>query len=145
MGGNSAGETAPTYIGTVTSCGPLAPQPVTSVGTFTNSEWVVVVNAVPFVIAAEGGPTGATIQIGAPAPNPVARVASVPFSLENASSAKVSVYDLLGREVSVLADGEFAAGSHNATFDSSDLSAGTYVVRLIANGTVVSRTLSVAR
>jgi hypothetical protein len=144
MGGNSVGEDAPTYLGTLTSCGPLQPTPVTSLGSFANSQWVVVVNAVASS-ATEGGPAGATVQIGTPAPNPASRFSTVPFTLEAASDVRVAVYDVLGREVAVLAEGTYAPGAHDAHFAADALPAGAYVVRLVAGGTVVTRALTVAR
>jgi hypothetical protein len=45
---------------------------------------------------------------------------------------KLSVYDLLGREVAVLLNGRKEAGRHEETFDASGLSSGVYVCRLEA-------------
>ena len=97
------------------------------------------------VDAAEAGPAGATVAIGAAIPNPAATSARVPFSIEAASDVTMTVFDVLGRKVSTIAEGAYAAGSHDATLDASALSPGTYVVRLQAGATVVTRTLSIAR
>lgn len=43
---------------------------------------------------------------------------------------RVAVYDLLGREVAVLVDGNIPSGSHQVRFDASGLSSGLYFVRL---------------
>lgn len=96
-------------------------------------------------VATEAGPSGERVAIGSALPNPVTGVSRVPFTLEAASDAKMTVYDVLGREVATLADGTYVAGTHNVAFDSAALTSGSYVVRLVANGTVVTRTLSVAR
>ena len=43
---------------------------------------------------------------------------------------------MLGREVAVLADGHFAAGTHTALFDGAWFASGIYLVRLQAGGNV---------
>ena len=94
---------------------------------------------------AEGGPAGETITLGSARPNPVADAAKMPFTLEVASDVQVSVYDLLGRQVAQLADRSFGAGAHELSLDASDLSAGTYVVRLSTGATVVTQMVTVSR
>jgi len=44
----------------------------------------------------------------------------------------LTVYDMLGREVVVLADGMKEAGNYTATFDASRLASGIYFTRFIA-------------
>jgi cyclomaltodextrinase / maltogenic alpha-amylase / neopullulanase len=48
------------------------------------------------------------------------------------NNARIAVYDLLGREVAVIADGALGAGEHAFTFDAKGLSSGTYICRLTA-------------
>jgi subtilisin family serine protease len=67
------------------------------------------------------------------APNPFRGEASVGFALPEAAGVRLAVYDLLGREVAVLADGQMEAGRHRARFDGRGLPAGVYAVRLTAN------------
>ena len=97
------------------------------------------------ISSAEGGPAGASVAIGVAVPNPAATSARVPFTLEAGSDVTMTLYDVLGRQVSTIAQGTYAAGSHDATLNVSSLAPGTYVVRLEAGATVVTRTLSVAR
>lgn len=95
--------------------------------------------------ASEAGPAGASVSIGNAVPNPSTTSARVPFSLQQATDVQMSVYDVLGRQVATIADGARSAGNHEATLNVSDLAPGTYVVRLMAGPTVVTRTISVAR
>jgi hypothetical protein len=44
----------------------------------------------------------------------------------------LKVYDVLGREVSTLADGMFEAGSYTVPADFSNLATGVYLYRLTA-------------
>ena len=78
-------------------------------------------------------------------PNPTAGRSTVRFTLRDASPVRLAVYDLLGREVAVLAEGVYAEGTHTARFDGSLLAAGLYVVRLDAGGTVEAQRLTLAR
>ncbi len=100
------------------------------------------------------GPRGATagedgaaavFALAAPAPNPARGQASLAFSLAEAGPARLSVVDLLGREVAVLAEGEQAAGRHTAAFDVSGLAPGVYVVRLSAGAQTAARRVVVVR
>ena len=95
--------------------------------------------------ATEAGPSGAVISIGALQPNPAVSSTRVPFSLESLSDVRLSIYDVLGREVAVVAEGTFGAGDHTAHVDASALSAGTYIARLTSEQAVVSRTFTVVR
>jgi hypothetical protein len=64
-------------------------------------------------------------------PNPFNPSTVIPFALPERSKVTLSVIDLLGRQVSILADGtEYAAGYHGIRLDASSLASGTYIVRL---------------
>ena len=64
-------------------------------------------------------------------PNPFEQNATVRFSVEEAQRVTVTVYDALGREVSVLYADEVAAGQEEfVAFDAAGLPAGVYTVRL---------------
>ena len=115
----------------------LAAQAVVSFGT---DEWVAVAPgedvadafaALEAAPASEGVVTlpGGT-ALGAAYPNPFNPTATVPFHIAQAGAVRLSVYDVLGREVARLADGRVEAGRHTAVFDASRLPSGTYFVRL---------------
>ncbi len=76
--------------------------------------------------------------LGAPYPNPSHGAAVVPLVLAEASDVEVSVYDVLGRRVAVLAEGRYEAGSHRLAVDASSLPAGMYVIRAAVDGARVS-------
>jgi hypothetical protein len=96
-------------------------------------------------VASAGGPGSGALALATAAPNPVADRAAIAFEVREAADVRLAVYDALGREVAVLADGPFAAGQYEAAFDASRLSAGTYVVRLQAAGEVLTSRVAVAR
>ena len=63
-------------------------------------------------------------------PNPFNSVTVIEFDLPERSHVSLVVYDILGRRVKVLLDGEVEAGTHRVTFDSSDLPSGVYLYQL---------------
>jgi hypothetical protein len=54
---------------------------------------------------------------------------------------KISVYDILGRQIAVLADGMYPAGTHSVRFEASNLPSGLYLYRLEGGGTILARTM----
>jgi hypothetical protein len=80
--------------------------------------------------------------------NPFRLGTSVSLAMPEPGAARVSVYDVQGRLVRTLSDGEFAAGVHRIAWDGQDgsgrsVGAGVYLVRLEANAE--SRTLKLVR
>ena len=59
-------------------------------------------------------------------PNPFNASTTIRFTLPQASNVRAVVYDVLGREVAVLADRQFAEGSHTTQVDGSAWSSGLY-------------------
>lgn len=51
------------------------------------------------------------------------------------------MYDLSGREIAILADQSFSAGSHQLAFDGVGLSSGTYILRLQAGNEIRTQTI----
>ncbi len=78
-------------------------------------------------------------------PNPVARQATVTLALAAASEAVVAVFDVLGRRVAVLHDGETAPGVQRFGFEATRLPAGVYLVRAEVGGQVLSERVTVVR
>ena len=78
-------------------------------------------------------------------PNPARGGAAATFALEAEAEVRVAVYDVLGREVAVLAEGPYPAGAHRVALDAGALPAGAYVVRLVAGGAVQAARLTVVR
>ncbi|MFV1883419.1 MAG: T9SS type A sorting domain-containing protein [Balneola sp.] len=73
-------------------------------------------------------------------PNPFNPSTNIEFRLGNSSQVTLKVFDLLGREVATLIDGElYNKGSHQARFDASALASGIYLYRLEAEGFVQTR------
>jgi hypothetical protein len=78
-------------------------------------------------------------------PNPFNPGTTIKYELPKASTAYLCVYDMLGREVSVLVDERKEAGIHEARFDGSNLASGVYLYRLTAGNFVQTRKLLLVR
>jgi len=63
-------------------------------------------------------------------PNPFNPSTVIRYYVPTAGIARLAVYDLLGHEVAVLANGHHAPGSHEAYFNAAGLSSGVFVCRL---------------
>lgn len=63
-------------------------------------------------------------------PNPFNPVTTITFDLPESAAVQLVVFDILGREVAVLARGHMEAGRHRVRFDAGSLPSGTYIYRL---------------
>ena len=78
-------------------------------------------------------------------PNPVRDVATVQLSLPEPGPARLSLLDVLGREILVVLDGPVGAGTHEVPLDASALPPGLYVWRLVTSDQTQSGRLTVLR
>jgi hypothetical protein len=65
-------------------------------------------------------------------PNPFNPTTIITFSIPGKSYVRLSVFDILGREVLVLVDGSVEAGEHEVSVDAGKLSGGVYYYRMQA-------------
>jgi hypothetical protein len=79
------------------------------------------------------------------APNPFRTETRIAFVLERPAAVTLVVYDLLGREVRRLVDGDVSAGPRELIFSAAGLPSGTYLYRLQAGGQVQSRAMILVR
>ena len=78
-------------------------------------------------------------------PNPFNPTSRIDYQLPEASHVRLSVFDLLGREVAVLVNESMNAGSHFVNIDASNLSSGVYIYRLQAGGQVITRKMTLVK
>ncbi|MCZ7557795.1 MAG: T9SS type A sorting domain-containing protein [Bacteroidia bacterium] len=78
-------------------------------------------------------------------PNPFTTETMLTYELGNARTIRLSVHDMLGREVAVLAEGWRVAGRHTVVFRAQDLPSGMFFARLQAGGSVETKMLLRAR
>ena len=60
-------------------------------------------------------------------PNPFNPSTTIEFSLDHAQTITLTIHDMLGRQVRVLADGAQPAGRYSVSFDGAGLASGTYL------------------
>ncbi|MCC6396678.1 MAG: PQQ-dependent sugar dehydrogenase [Bacteroidetes bacterium] len=78
-------------------------------------------------------------------PNPFNPSTTIMFEVAGAGPVRVSVHDVLGREVEVLVDGFRPAGRHSVAFDGSRVASGVYYYRLQTTRGSQSRPLVLTR
>jgi len=67
-------------------------------------------------------------------PNPFNPATMIRYQIAERGFVSLKVYDVLGREVATLVNGEKSAGSYSVRWDASSLASGTYFYRLEKNG-----------
>jgi carboxypeptidase T len=78
-------------------------------------------------------------------PNPFNPNTTFSYALPRSSMVRLTVYDMLGREVAVLVHDRKEAGVHEVKFDASGLASGVYLYRIHAGDFVQSRKLLLLR
>ena len=78
------------------------------------------------------------------APNPALTDATISFNLRQKQKARISIYDIAGRLVKILADAELQAGTHKLSWDAKDnkgnnVAAGIYILRVSTKGYDVTK------
>lgn len=78
-------------------------------------------------------------------PNPFNPTTVISGQLSADSRLRLVVYDVLGRQVAVLADGRFPAGKYSFTFDGTRLASGVYFYRLDAGNYTATRKMTIVK
>ncbi|MBT7618052.1 MAG: T9SS type A sorting domain-containing protein [Calditrichaeota bacterium] len=67
-------------------------------------------------------------------PNPFNSSSLITYNLKDVRQIKIAIYDLQGREVTLLHDGQQSAGIHTVTWKATGQSSGVYICKLEAGG-----------
>ena len=86
----------------------------------------------------------ARFELAAPYPNPSREWTSLSFDLPKADRIELAAYDVLGREVARLADGDYTPGRHTLRWR-TNLAPGLYFIRLRAGALSKTHRLVVVR
>ena len=78
-------------------------------------------------------------------PNPFNPSTVISYQLPVNSLVSLKVFDMLGREVSVLVDGMQSAGLHMVEFNASNIPSGIYIYRLEAGNTSLTRRMTLLK
>ena len=83
-----------------------------------------------------------TIALEQNYPNPFNPSTTIEFKVDQAQRVRLSVFDLLGREVAVLIDGVQAAGTYRTSFDARNMASGLYLYQLqTETGSTLTKTM----
>jgi hypothetical protein len=97
-----------------------------------NAQWIVsTVIGIPTAVPSK-------LDITA-APNPIVREWKLVLTLPEAANVNVRMFDILGKEVALLANGRFAAGKQSFSLSAASLPDGRYYVQAIINGKTLTR------
>jgi len=72
-------------------------------------------------------------------PNPFNQSTIIQFTLPEASQVQLSVHDVLGREIALLANSIYPSGIHSLRWDAEELPSGIYVVRMTVDDNRISK------
>ena len=78
-------------------------------------------------------------------PNPFNPVTSIEYELDKQLPVSLRVYNLAGREVATLVNGEKNAGRYRVEFDASNLASGVYIYRLSTPTGVLSQSMTIVK
>jgi hypothetical protein len=78
-------------------------------------------------------------------PNPFNPVTTINFQLSAVSQTKLSIFDLIGREVDVLVNEMKEAGTYSVQWDASRFSSGVYFMELQSGGVTTLRKMLLLR
>jgi photosystem II stability/assembly factor-like uncharacterized protein len=78
-------------------------------------------------------------------PNPFNPQTTITFDLPEGAHVRLCVFDVLGREVAILADEHRAAGGHSVQFEAHGLTSGVYFYRLELGVTSTIRKMTLAK
>ena len=112
---------------------------------------VIAVSIVPVATSSEPQPElPSTVTLYQNYPNPFNPTTQISFALPDAGEATLVVYDVLGRQVAELFDGQLPSGRHSFTWDARNaggvaVASGTYIYRLVSKSKVVARTMVLLR
>lgn len=92
-----------------------------------------------------GGTIPNTIQLSQNYPNPFNPTTTITYSLPSRQHIRLALYDMLGRELTVLVDELEERGVHIQRWNASGFASGAYFCRLRAEGKIITRKLLLIR
>jgi hypothetical protein len=78
-------------------------------------------------------------------PNPFNAKTNISFSLAEAGNVSLNVYDITGRLVTTLVDGQMDAGQHVVAWDGSSVSSGVYFYKLTAGDYSATKSMNLLK
>ncbi|MCB0718608.1 MAG: T9SS type A sorting domain-containing protein [Bacteroidetes bacterium] len=85
------------------------------------------------------------IDSGSVFPNPFRSTATIRYPVAAEGHVRLTVHDLLGREVARVVDDYETVGWHDATFEADGLAPGLYLYRISVPGRTITSTMTIVR
>jgi hypothetical protein len=86
----------------------------------------------PVGVARDGDGAPSTFSLSQNYPNPFNPATTITFALPEASTVRLTVYDLIGREVAALVNDQLAPGYYRCTWNASRMPSGVYLYRMVS-------------
>jgi hypothetical protein len=103
-------------------------------------------SAVPPLLGIEEGDlTPKSFTLAQNYPNPFNARTNIDFELTRGGHVLLSVFDITGAKVATLVNGNFEAGKHQVNWDAENLSSGVYYYTLKANGSDMTRKMTLLK
>jgi hypothetical protein len=96
-------------------------------------------------LAADNAPVADGFNLSQNFPNPFNPTTTISFNLPVSGMTKLTVYNLLGKEVATVFNGFLNAGTHSMNFNAAGLTSGTYLYRLEAGSHNAARTMTLLK
>ncbi len=110
----------------------------TATGEFEITE-AVAASSNGYIDVGYGSPLPESFQIGAAYPNPFNPAVNLDFSIPDQGMVNITVYDLMGREITTLMNQNLSTGSYQVTWDAADnVASGVYFIRVLMDNQEVS-------
>ena len=71
-------------------------------------------------------------------PNPVNNKTVFTLNLEKATATRLAIYDICGKEESIIVDSKLESGIHSYAFDAANYSSGVYLYTLVSDEEVLT-------
>ncbi len=113
-------------------------------GTGNSSRFTLIVDPQPADLDL-GPDTPEVLELAQNYPNPFNPSTVISYALPEQAQVRLAVYDMLGRTVAVLVDGQQVPGRYDVTWDASNHSSGVYVYRLDAGGLSITRKMTLVK
>lgn len=78
-------------------------------------------------------------------PNPFNPSTTIPYELNEDAEVKLTVWNMIGQKVATLVDGLVEAGSHEETWNASDMPSGIYIARFEVGSKVFTRKMTLIK
>ena len=102
-------------------------------------------NAIPVGVGEKKEEVPEEFSLSQNYPNPFNPATRIEYSIGKDTKIKLEVFDLLGRHVATLVDGQQHAGQHSVDFNASRLASGFYVYRLSSSELTVAKKMMLVK